>query len=72
MTIIVSKTPLDYNKLNEMVSKANGSSYADKITSVIESEMITNVKFSASKTIDVDCNTNGKNILAVVLEINKN
>lgn len=71
MAIIVSKTPLDYNKLNTKISQASGANYADKITKVIESEMITNAKFSASNTIDVDCNTNGKNILAVVLEIDK-
>jgi len=72
MAIIVSKTPLDYNKLNTAISRASGLTFQDKVTSVIKSEMIPGVQYNtSSSTINVNCDTRGKNILAVVLEIDK-
>ncbi len=72
MTIVVTKKPIDYNELNKKISQASGSSYAQKVARVIESEAIKNVSFSTTGgTVNVSCDTKGKNMLAVVLEIDK-
>jgi C1A family cysteine protease len=72
MAIIVSKQPLDYEQLNRMINKSAGSTYQEKVTRVIQRELIPNVQFnSAGETINASCNTQGKNIMAVVLEIDK-
>jgi hypothetical protein len=72
MAIIVSKQPLDYNKLNTAISNASGATYQDKVMNVIQSEMIQGARYNtSSSTINVACDTRGKNILAVVLEIDK-
>lgn len=72
MAIVVSKKPLDYEKLNQLINRTSGNSYQEKIMKVIQPEMIPNVQFNSNgETINVTCNTQGKNILAVVLEIDK-
>lgn len=72
MAIVVSKKPLDYNQLNGLMNKTTGRTFSEKLQKVIAQEQIPNVKFNSSgETINVDCNTQGKNILAVVLEIDK-
>ena len=70
--IIVSKQPLDYNKLNAAISNAQGNNFQEKVLRVIQSERIQGVQYNtSSSTINVACDTKGKNILAVVLEIDK-
>jgi hypothetical protein len=72
MAIIVSKQPLDYEQLNGLINKSAGSTYQEKITRVIQRELIPNIQFnSTGETINASCNTQGKNIMAVVLEIDK-
>ncbi len=72
MAIVVSKKPFDYNQLNDLINKSPGSTYAEKVQRAIQSQQIPNVKFNSSgETINANANTQGKNILAVVLEIDK-
>ncbi len=71
MAVVVTKEPIDYIKLNEQFSQASGSSYAEKIERVLKSEMIKDISLSTSSTINISCDTKGKNALAVVLEIDK-
>lgn len=72
MTIIVTKEPIDYNQLNTKISQASGATYAEKVTRALQSDMLKNVNYETSGgTINVSCDTKGKNILAVVLEIDK-
>lgn len=72
MAIVITKTPIDYKKLNEKITTSSGSTFAEKVTRAVSSDMIPNVQFTTKgTTIDVSCETKGKNILAIVLEIEK-
>ncbi len=72
MAIIVSKKPFDYDKINTLINATPGNSFQEKITKTFQSAMIPGVKYnSAGETINVDCTTQGKDVLAVVLEIDK-
>ena len=72
MAIVVSKSPLDYDKLNTMINNSEGSSYQEKIMNTLQSQIISNVKFNSNgETINANADTQGKNILAVVVEIDK-
>jgi D-lyxose ketol-isomerase len=55
-----------------MINNSEGSSYQEKIMNVQQSQIIPNVKFNSNgETINTNADTQGKNILAVVLEIDK-
>ncbi len=72
MAIVVSKKPIDYTQLNTLINKASGASYAEKVQRTIQSQQIPNVQFNSNgETINANANTQGKNIMAVVLEIDK-
>ena len=72
MAIVVSKKPFDFDKFNTLINSTPGATFQEKIMNTFKSAMIPNVKFnSTGETINVDCNTQGKDILAVVLEIDK-
>jgi len=72
MAIVVSKKPFDYNQLNDLINKAQGATYAEKVQRAIQSQQIPNVKYnSTGETINANADTQGKNIMAVVLEIEK-
>lgn len=72
MAIVVSKKPFDYNQLNDLINKASGSTYQEKVQRAIQSQQIPGIKFNSNgETINANANTQGKNIMAVVLEIDK-
>ena len=72
MAIVVSKTPVDYDKLNSLINNSGGISYQEKITKALQSQLIPNVTFNSNgETINANANTQGKSIMAVVLEIDK-
>lgn len=72
MAIVVSKKPIDYTQLNTLINKASGASYAENVQRAVQSQQIPNVQFNSNgETINANANTQGKNIMAVVLEIDK-
>jgi C1A family cysteine protease len=46
IAIVVSKDPLDYSDLNDKISHASGSTYADKVNSAIRNIAIPSARFS--------------------------
>jgi hypothetical protein len=70
MAIVVSKQPLDYNKLNQAINASKQSTYALKVNEILGQEMA-DVKFSLDGSIKFEGTTDGKNTVAVVLQIDK-
>lgn len=72
ITIVVSKKPIDYNELNSKISQSSGASYAEKVVKALGGKMVSDADYNTSgSTVNASCETKGKNILAVVLEIDK-
>jgi len=69
--VIISKQKLDYNKLNRAISKAKGKTYEEKISAVLQDELIDDVKYQDGSTIHFDANTKHQTLLGVVIEVNK-
>ena len=69
--IVVSKQKLDYNLLNKAINSSNGNSYQDKVYSTLKDELIQDVSFTGGKTIDFNTKSSNKNMVAIVLEVDK-
>ncbi|TAF74035.1 MAG: peptidase C1 [Bacteroidetes bacterium] len=70
MAIVVSKQPLDYTKLNQAINASKKASYAEKVNEILASEMA-DVRFSADGAIRFEGKSDGKNTVAVILQIDK-
>lgn len=71
MAVIVSKQPLDYNKLGNAINSASGLTYASKIQNALKEELVTDIDFKGGDNFSFECKTSTKNTVAVVLEIEK-
>ncbi len=71
IAIVVSKQKLDFTKLNEAINQANGTTYEQKVLNTLQSELIPNVKFGGNGLAEFACDTQNKNSVVVVLEIDK-
>jgi len=72
IAVIVSKEELDYNTLNSYINQSKQPTYARKVQEVVSQISIEQVKFSdAEGAIDFEATLNGKNAVAMVIEIDK-
>ena len=71
IAIVVSKREINYEHVNQLINQSRQRSYAAKLKEVLGSEQIPNVNFEASDAIEFITDTKGKNVVGVVLEIDK-
>ena len=69
--LLVSKDPIDYRQVNARISQSRQRTYAAKLKEALGPTQITKVDFAADQTIGFICDTNGKNTVGVVIEIDK-
>jgi len=74
IAIVVSKDELDYNDLNNKISTASGSSYAEKVNNAVQSILIPSAKFSntADGSIYFKVNANDNKAVASIVAFDKN
>ncbi len=72
MAVIVSKQPLDYNKVSTAINNAHGLTYEQKVTNALKNELVTDITFKGGKTFKFTSNITTKNTVAVIIEIDKN
>jgi len=73
IAVVVSKAELNYEQVNQAINSSQQPTYARKVQEVVSREAVANVKFTDNEgAIDFDATLNGKNIVAVVVEIDKN
>lgn len=71
MAVVVSKEPIDYHQINARITQSRQKTYSDKLKEALGPTQITNVEFAADQTIGFICQTEGKNTVGVVIEIDK-
>lgn len=72
MAIVITKKQTDYKQLNMAISSSGASSLAGKLTEALRTELIDDVAFTNDgSNISFECPTNGKNAIAIVIEIDK-
>lgn len=70
IAVVVTKEPLDYKAMNEKINKGSGS-YADKVNAAVADIQIENVQFKTTDKVAFQCDPQGKNAVAVIVEIDK-
>ncbi len=71
MAVVVSKQELNFNNLNKAINSSSQSSYAAKLKEALGNERIENVSFQAGNTVSFAAEAGEKNIVGVVLALDK-
>jgi C1A family cysteine protease len=71
IAVVVSKEELNYTQLNDLINQAPGGSYAEKVNTVLRDYLVQGVNFQAGDAISLDCQTDQRKVVAMVLEIDK-
>ncbi len=71
VAVIISVQKLDYNLVNDAISRAKGTAYDQKVGNALQGELAGNIRFSGGETIRVSTDVAYKGIVALVLEIVK-
>ena len=71
MAIVVTKKPIDYKDINYKINQSSAATYEGKIKEALGYDLVENLFFKGGKLASFDTPTNGKNAVAIVLEIDK-
>ena len=69
--VIVTKQPVDYEKVNALINSTPGSSYIDKITRAIGSDLVSDADFTTAEGNVIFQAQSDKNVAAFVIEVDK-
>ncbi|MFN7115206.1 MAG: C1 family peptidase [Saprospiraceae bacterium] len=72
IAILVSKKELDYQSLNKAITASRQQGYANKVREALGNRRITNIKFQTGNAVEFNATTDGKEAVAMVIEIDKN
>lgn len=70
MAILVTKSPIDYNALNNSVNKQSGN-YEQKLRSALGNKLKSNIQFKEGETIGFTSTLAGEEAVLLVIEVNK-
>jgi len=71
MAIVISKQQMDFNKLNTAINQAKGKTYAEKVNSILDEEMLTNISYKTGEYVGFETKANGKNFAVLIVEVKK-
>ncbi|HQV00500.1 MAG TPA: C1 family peptidase, partial [Bacteroidia bacterium] len=71
MAIVITKTPIDFNKLNASVNASRQNTYEAKIKEALAGTLIENVNYQPGNNLTFQCDVGNKNAVAVVVQIDK-
>lgn len=71
MAVVVSKRELNFNQLNTAINNSRQSTYAGKLKEALGNQRITDVRYQAGQTVAFEAQATDKNIVGVVLALDK-
>ena len=71
IAVLVTKEPIDYNKINKAISKATGSSYEEKVKNALGSMLTQKVNFSGNSVVDFSTVASSDKAVAFIIGIKK-
>ncbi|MEN9447775.1 MAG: hypothetical protein RJA25_1065 [Bacteroidota bacterium] len=72
MAIVVTKEPIDYKKLNDAINTGNGD-YKNKVDNALRGMLLSNVQYNSTQgRIGFSAESENKNAVASIIEIEKN
>lgn len=69
--VVITKEPIDYNAMNEKISKAQGDDYAGKIKNAIGDVNQTNAQFSGASTVNFASEIEDGKVVSFVIGFKK-
>ncbi|HTF80331.1 MAG TPA: DUF4384 domain-containing protein, partial [Cytophagales bacterium] len=69
--ILVSSKPLDFLEINQKLSSARGSTYADKFKEVFGSQLSKDLLFNSENKVSFSTTFKDQSLAFVVIEVNK-
>lgn len=70
--VLISKNQLDYKSLNEKFNSNKTLDFQTRINQIIADDLISDVKFNIDNKVNFTANATTKNIVPIIIEINKN
>ncbi len=71
MAVVLSKTELDYKKLNETLNNSDGDTYADVLKNALGNQRIRTVNFKPGETISFQADAKQGSAVGFVIEVTK-
>lgn len=71
IAIVVSVQKLDYERLNDAISKASGETYDQKVYNTLQSELVKDISFEGGETVKFVTDIAYRGTIALVMEILK-
>lgn len=71
MAVVVSKKELNYDEFNKRINRSRQSSYAAKLKDAMGYERIAPVQFKTGETVAFSAETSDKNLVGVVIALDK-
>ncbi len=72
IAIVISKKELDFERLNSFINQSTAPTYGEKVQQVLRSLEIPNVRFEDGDAISFSTDTQGKELVSVIIELDKN
>ncbi|MBN1388069.1 MAG: C1 family peptidase [Bacteroidales bacterium] len=71
IAVVVSVQKLDYNLLNDAISRSDGASYDQKVYNALKGELVKDIEYKGGRTISFSTNVAYRGTIALVIEIRK-
>ncbi|MES2567516.1 MAG: C1 family peptidase [Bacteroidota bacterium] len=70
--VLISKNQLDYKAMNEKFNADKSKDFQSRINELISNDLITDIEFKVDEKVKFEANAFSKNIVPIIIEINKN
>ena len=69
--IVLSKKPLEYEQIKDQMNRSRQSSFMMRMVETMANDFIPGCDFSVDGTVGLDCDTQGKDVLGMIVKIDK-
>lgn len=69
--VLISKNQLDYKSLNENFNSNKSQDFQTRINDFIKDDLISDIQFKIDNKVNFEANASSKNIVPIIIEINK-
>ncbi len=71
IALVVSKKPLDYHAVNRKINSSRNPSYMMRMVESLVDDFVPECDFDVDGSVSFDCQTRQKNVLGMIIEIDK-
>jgi hypothetical protein len=71
MAVVVSKDPLDPQRINRVMNQNPRENYTERMVKALIDEFVLSCDFDVNGTVSLDCPIGERNALGMIIEIDK-